>query len=123
MSKGFYKSKGWSSQKGFDYMAQQRLADELLSIRTGKKKTKRKGAERGLVMPKKFYVVLRGHMSGIYTRWEDCKRQVDGYPYPSFRKFTNEGAALLSLDQGRWYPDVPTEFPEKKKPVPFKGVG
>lgn len=35
----------------------------------------------------KFYAVKVGHQPGIYTSWNDCKTNVDGYKNPVFRKF------------------------------------
>ena len=38
-------------------------------------------------MKKKFYVVWRGRKTGIFTDWETCKKQVDGYPSAKFKSF------------------------------------
>lgn len=38
-------------------------------------------------MAKKYYVVKVGRVPGIYFRWEDCKKMVDGYPRPVYRGF------------------------------------
>ncbi len=42
---------------------------------------------------KKFYVVWQGEKPGVYSTWVDCKMQVDGFPSPVFKSFTNEDIA------------------------------
>ncbi len=44
-------------------------------------------------MSKNFYAVYRGKNPGIYTSWEQCKRQVKGYPNPIFKGFKYKGDA------------------------------
>lgn len=39
---------------------------------------------------KKFYVVIRGIVPGIYTDWEECRKQIDGYSGALFKGFNNE---------------------------------
>lgn len=34
-----------------------------------------------------YYAVCRGRRPGIYTKWDDCKAQVDGYPGAKHKKF------------------------------------
>lgn len=36
-----------------------------------------------------YYVVKRGHQPGIYKTWPECKRAVDGYKNPIFKKFSS----------------------------------
>ena len=43
---------------------------------------------------KKFYVVKQGRTKGIFFTWEDCKKQVDGYPKASFKGFALMEEAL-----------------------------
>lgn len=38
-------------------------------------------------MSQKFYAVKIGHQPGIYTNWVECKKSIDGYSGPVFRKF------------------------------------
>ncbi len=38
---------------------------------------------------KKYYVVWQGKEPGIYTKWEDCKKQIEGIPSPVFKSFKN----------------------------------
>lgn len=35
----------------------------------------------------KFYVVWEGHRPGIYTKWDDCKAAVKGYPSAKYKSF------------------------------------
>jgi len=35
----------------------------------------------------KFYVVWEGHRPGIYTKWDDCKAAVKGYPNAKYKSF------------------------------------
>ena len=34
-----------------------------------------------------YYVVKKGHNVGIFKTWAECKKSVDGYKNPVFRKF------------------------------------
>ena len=34
-----------------------------------------------------YYVVKRGHQPGIYKTWLECKKAVDGFKNPIFKKF------------------------------------
>ena len=36
---------------------------------------------------KKFYAVKKGHTTGIFTAWADCKASVDGYPGAEYKGF------------------------------------
>lgn len=36
-----------------------------------------------------FYAVAKGHKSGVFTSWNDCKINIDGFPNPLFKKFDN----------------------------------
>ena len=38
---------------------------------------------------KKYYVVWQGKEPGIYTKWEDCKKQIEGVSAPVFKSFKN----------------------------------
>lgn len=49
----------------------------------------------------KFYVVWKGHKPGIYTSWEECKRQVTGFEQARYKSFDNLSQAELSYAAGR----------------------
>ena len=38
-------------------------------------------------MPKKYYAVKKGCIPGIYTTWEECKKQVSGYKGAQYKSF------------------------------------
>src|SRR5438876_12405184 len=44
-------------------------------------------------MAKKFYVVWKGRKPGIYSSWDECKAQVDGFPAAEFKSFESLNAA------------------------------
>jgi len=44
-------------------------------------------------MVSKFYVVWQGRESGIYTDWNSCKKQVDGYPGARYKSFPGRAEA------------------------------
>ena len=41
----------------------------------------------------KYYVVWKGNKPGIYTTWEECKKQVHGFTAPVFKAFENREIA------------------------------
>ena len=41
-----------------------------------------------------YYVVNKGLIPGIYTSWTECKKQVDGFKNPIYRKFDNKKDAI-----------------------------
>lgn len=41
----------------------------------------------------KFYVVWSGHNPGIYTSWDDCKREVEGFGGAKYKAFASEAEA------------------------------
>lgn len=50
-------------------------------------------------MAGKFYAVKVGRQTGIFNSWEECKKQVDGYPSASYKSFKTaaEAAAYIGL--------------------------
>lgn len=38
-------------------------------------------------MSKKYYAVKKGYKPGIYENWDECKKQVDGFPGASYKSF------------------------------------
>lgn len=49
-------------------------------------------------MAKKFYAVRNGHVPGIYTSWEDCKKQVSGFSGAVFKGFLTKEEATAFLN-------------------------
>lgn len=46
---------------------------------------------------KKYYAVKNGKTPGIYRTWDECKRQVDGYPGAVYKGFATEAEALVFI--------------------------
>ncbi|CAJ0947369.1 unnamed protein product, partial [Mesorhabditis belari] len=42
-----------------------------------------------------FYAVARGHKSGVFSTWAECKEQTDGFRGAKFKKFDNKEEAEL----------------------------
>ena len=49
-------------------------------------------------MPKKVYAVRAGRACGIFTTWDECKKQVDGYAGARYKGFTDVAEALAWLN-------------------------
>ena len=49
---------------------------------------------------KKVYAVRKGRVTGLFTTWDDCKAQVDGYAGAEYKSFTDTAEAMgyLGLD-------------------------
>lgn len=45
------------------------------------------------IMPKKYYAVRKGNNPGIYTSWEECKKQVHGFKGAEYKSFVTEDEA------------------------------
>nr|XP_029487607.1 ribonuclease H1-like isoform X2 [Oncorhynchus nerka] len=43
-----------------------------------------------IVKGKFFYAVRKGFKPGVYKTWDECKSQVDKFPYASYKKFAAE---------------------------------
>jgi len=73
--------------------------------------------QQSLIRMSNFYAVLKGRVPGIYTDWNECKKQTDGFSGPVFRKFSNKTQAekFLKLDPSRSYPVT-----SESKPVTVK---
>ena len=52
-------------------------------------------------MPTTFYAVAVGNNVGIYHSWDDCKKQVLGYPNAKYKKFDTEIEAQTFIDMYR----------------------
>lgn len=47
----------------------------------------------------KYYVVWRGHKTGIFDTWDECKKQVENYPSPQYKSFPNLAQAELAFSK------------------------
>jgi ribonuclease HI len=50
----------------------------------------------------KFYVVWEGRTKGVYTNWEACKRQVDGFEGAKYKSFPTEKEANSAFRKNYW---------------------
>lgn len=50
----------------------------------------------------KFYVVWEGHKPGVYSSWEECKRQVDGVAGAKYKSFEQREEADLAFKSNYW---------------------
>jgi len=48
-------------------------------------------------MTKKFYAVKAGRSTGVFTSWEQCRRQVTGFSGAVFKGFATEAEALAYM--------------------------
>ena len=49
---------------------------------------------------KKVYVVWEGKNPGIYQTWDECKKQIEGYPNPVFKSFKDRKLAEKAFKEG-----------------------
>lgn len=48
----------------------------------------------------KFYVVWQGRTPGIYDRWEDCKKEIEGAKGAKYKGFPNRTSAETAFKEG-----------------------
>jgi ribonuclease HI len=48
---------------------------------------------------KKFYVVWNGRKKGIYTSWNVCKKQIDGFESAQYKSFSNLNDAEVAFSK------------------------
>ena len=57
-----------------------------------------------------FYVVRFGRIPGIYTSWNECKKQVSGFKGAIYKKFSTEANAIIFCkDKAKTYTNVKKE--------------
>ena len=44
-------------------------------------------------MAKKFYAVRAGRKTGVFLTWDECKKQVMGFPGASYKGFATQAEA------------------------------
>ena len=47
----------------------------------------------------KYYVVWEGNKSGIYSSWEECKKQIKNYKGAKYKSFTNNEEAKVAFSK------------------------
>lgn len=53
----------------------------------------------------KFYAVKIGRTPGIYTSWDDCKKQVQGFPKALYKAFTSRSDAEKFIESKKETPN------------------
>lgn len=64
----------------------------------------------------KFYTVRNGRVPGVYTSWDACKEQTDGYPGAEFKSFGTKALAEAALLNGWAETSAPTVSAPKAAP-------
>ena len=64
-------------------------------------------------MPKKFYVVWKGHQTGIFASWDECSAQVNGFPGAEYKSFATRSEARNAFQ--RAYSDYVTATPHRRR--------
>ena len=66
--------------------------------------------ERREIMAKKYYAVRKGKTPGIYFNWEDCKKNVMGFPGASYKGFESlqEAEAFVNGGSGKTHAKIGT---------------
>ena len=49
---------------------------------------------------KHYYVVWKGRNPGVYDRWEDCKKEIEGFQGALYKGFVEKSAAEAAFQQG-----------------------
>lgn len=65
----------------------------------------------------KFYVVWEGHRPGVYTTWDACKKQVDGFNGAKYKSFESKAEAEAALKSNYW------KFIKKAEPSAAPAAG
>ena len=50
---------------------------------------------------KKYYRVINGRTPGIYTNWEDCKAQVNGFKGAKYKGFKSIQEAQQYIEENK----------------------
>lgn len=61
---------------------------------------------------KKYYVVWKGKKTGIYTSWNDCKKQITGFENTQYKAFIDEKEAKIAFTKN--YNDYKGKNTKKK---------
>ena len=61
----------------------------------------------------KYYVVWRGVEPGIYLSWEECERQVKGFPNPKYKAFDTETEATAAFADADYPLGKPKDEPQR----------
>ncbi len=51
-------------------------------------------------MKRKYYTVWNGVNPGVYDTWEECKKEIFGYPNAQYRSYPTKEEAMAALEAG-----------------------
>jgi|TARA_B100001094_G_scaffold130957_1_gene126791 ribonuclease HI len=106
----------WRWVKAHNGHPQNELVDsiayqEALEIKNAKSAGKATTTRALSLKSNKFYGVVKGHVPGIYTTWDEAKAQVHGYKDAMYKSFKTEAEAKEYMNtpppNDRIYLDVP----------------
>ena len=69
---------------------------------------------------KKYYVVWKGALPGVYRTWAECKAQIHGFAGAKYKSFESAAAAQAAFAAG---PPRSTGVKQVRKSVPIPPVG
>ena len=53
-------------------------------------------------MAKKYYTVWEGYNVGVFSSWEECKKNISGYPTAKYKSFPTKEAAQKAFNENYW---------------------
>lgn len=53
-------------------------------------------------MAKKYYTVWEGYNIGVFSSWEECKKNISGYPTAKYKSFPTKDQAQKALNENYW---------------------
>ncbi len=53
-------------------------------------------------MVKKYYTVWEGYNIGVFSSWEECKKNISGYPTAKYKSFPTKEQAQKALNENYW---------------------
>ena len=53
-------------------------------------------------MAKKYYTVWEGYNVGVFSSWEECKKNISGYPTAKYKSFPTKEAAQKAFHENYW---------------------
>ena len=71
----------------------------------------------------KYYVVWEGHSTGVFSKWEDAKRQIDGFPGAKYKSFAARDEALKAYQGSYWAYAGKNTKTVTKSPAQWESVG
>lgn len=73
---------------------------------------------------KKYYTVWKGHKTGVFNKWEECKKQIKDYPSAQYKSFLSLEAAQKAFNGNyRDYIGKSKCFKSELSPSQLKTIG